>query len=597
MEKGNGKSLQELVAELLAGKNIESTNVMDKLDTTQNINTDEIARRHAEDNQEEEIDTATIVKSQPFVDDVNNDGEADVDVIADGIMVVTDPEITSEEYEEVADELQGIVDDTDAGKIPFTDKYDGNYILGCPICGGTFVSETLLDNGEDACPICCKVPDSFVVNGKIESEESVKNQNELQNEIDDAESQDDNIEDNQENLPKTLDKNKNLLDNNTDDLDNEEDNETPLKGEGKEIEGNKLQENKLQEDEDLGAVESDVRETVENDDTDEVSKGVIASTIDVLIADEESAIDGYNSYLSQAEQTVSEELFNTLKEQLDEIIADEQEHIEKLNTIKSTLQGNTEVEDKVEDKVEDNVEDSEGETMKEESKRLTESDDNETIVFTTETDYVDQNNPDFKEWLEETHDVESDVQEEAESLGIDESDTDEIDNIRDGLIQSYIEEYEEMQNEAEMQDWDEYVKPMIEKQLDNDDLIILMGTANTWNRHGQAAQIYRGIDEFANMVSDYDSVTITADSNKELNISLGHHDGTHYMKLYTSNQDAEGIYNKLIELGENEFTGDYYDDFDDANSYYDMGDFIDFMLEGHQEELKEFLVPLRVQEI
>lgn len=712
MEEGKKKSLQEIVAELLSGQKVQSTNVMSELDTTQNISTDELSKRHAEDNQEEKIDTATIVKSQPFVDDINNKQENDVDGIADGILVVTDPEISSEEFEEVADELQGIVDDTEAGEVPFTDKYDGNYILGCPICGGTFVSDVLLDSGEDACPICCKVPDNFVVNGKIESTNAVENKDELQDEIEDIENQEESpVEEKGPNIPKTLDKDENLLD-------NEEKEETPLKGESKMISGNKITEDvemdaehkknleivegyskqiyftildardeitlggdyerflnsvlaivkdfckesgydilgenksikKITEDEDLDEVEDDIKETTKNDNTNTVSKDIISSTIDVLIADEESAIDGYNSYLNQAEQTVSSELFSTLKEQVDEIIEDEQEHIEKLNTIKETLQGketNTETENindeeleeskLVEDKsdyaymvqgnygygwddlvMEETMEDAkktkqeyeenepeykhriktvtkDGKSLTEDNKLEEDEDNTNSIVFSTEINYVDQNDLDFKEWLAEFHDIDMDVQDEAESLGIDTNNQEELDNIYDGFIQSYLEEYNEQNNETIIEDWEENVKPMIEKQLCTEDLLILMGTAKTWDKSGNAANCFHGMNDFDNLLSDYDSITITEDDDHNLNISLGHHDGTHYMGMYTFNGDTEGVYNKLIELNDREFASDNYEDFDDAHSYWSDEDFVVYMIDYHQAELKEFLVPIKNQ--
>lgn len=673
METEKKKTLQEIIADMLAGKNYQSTNVMNDLDTTQNISTDELARRHAEDNQDEEIDTATIIKAQPFVDDINGKQEEDdVDGIADGILVVTDPEISSEEFEEVADELQGIVDETEAGEIPFTDKYEGNYILGCPICGGTFVSDVLLDSGEDACPICCKVPDSFVVNGKIESTDAVESQDELQSKIDDIENQEEPVKEKEPNIPETLDKDENLLDN--------EEEETPLKGESKKMVGKKLTEEirkdsiwatasdtisylvdramaelegderedflqgiigqvkelaeennlfveskKLTEDEDLEEVKDDIEETVENDTTDEVSKDVISSTIDVLIADEESAIDGYNSYLNQAEQTVSTELFDTLKEQIDEIIADEQEHIEKLNTIKDTLQGNVENEEDKENEEVEEMEESKKveaksdynyvvqgnygygwddlvteETMEDakktkqeyeenepeykhriktiradgseltESKKIEEDNNDKNVIFTTEVDYTSSDNSDFRQWLE---DVYGEVDEED--------------------IDAYIEEYDENQNEAVMEYWEENIKPMIEEQLCTEDLLILMGTANTWNKSGDAARCFSGMNDFDNMLSDYDAVTICDGGEEGLSIELGHHDGTHYMNMYTFNGDAEGVYNKLIELHDSEFANDNYEDFDEVHSMWSDYDLVTYMIDMHQSELKQFLVPIK----
>lgn len=73
--------------------------------------------------------------------------------------------------------------------------------------------------------------------------------------------------------------------------------------------------------------------------TEEEKFGIdtIASTIDVLIVDEQSAIDGYNSFLKQCQETIPEELYNTIEKELQEIIQDEEDHINKLNTIKNVL--------------------------------------------------------------------------------------------------------------------------------------------------------------------------------------------------------------------------------------------------------------------
>ena len=120
------KPLHEIMAEMLNGNKLtEADNVVGKTDTTIKVDKD------IKDPNQEAIDTANIIKSAPTREDPNKDTseiEDDVDGVADGILVITDPEITSEEFDEVADELQGIVDKSDSGELPFTDKYKGNYI-------------------------------------------------------------------------------------------------------------------------------------------------------------------------------------------------------------------------------------------------------------------------------------------------------------------------------------------------------------------------------------------------------------------------------------------------------------------------------------
>lgn len=72
-------------------------------------------------------------------------------------------------------------------------------------------------------------------------------------------------------------------------------------------------------------------------DTDVLAVEVSNSSIDVLIADEQSAIDGYNAFLAQCKDTLLPALYNVLETEIKEIIADEEEHITKLNTIKSAF--------------------------------------------------------------------------------------------------------------------------------------------------------------------------------------------------------------------------------------------------------------------
>lgn len=84
-------------------------------------------------------------------------------------------------------------------------------------------------------------------------------------------------------------------------------------------------------------MEQAVQELGEVTEEEEFGIDTIASTIDVLITDEQSAIDGYNSFLGQCKNTLPDELYNTIKTEIDEIIQDEEDHINKLNTIKNVL--------------------------------------------------------------------------------------------------------------------------------------------------------------------------------------------------------------------------------------------------------------------
>ena len=202
-------------------------------------------------------------------------------------------------------------------------------------------------------------------------------------------------------------------------------------------------------------------------------------------------------------------------------------------------------------------------------------------VWSSEGEYVtDPEDEGFKDWLEANG-----YDEELESA--------EDEEERNKMLNDYMEWYNETDNEVISEDWEENVLPMIERQLDDEDLLILLGSAQTWRGTHSAGKVCRGIDEFSSLAADYDIIEFETNDNNDLSVDLVHHDGTHVMDLYTFNGDVEGIYNKLIELGINEFSNDQYEDFDDAYSYYDAGDFIDYLMDGYQEELKEFLVPIK----
>ena len=265
MDIGNGKPLHEIMASILGGN--KEDNIIGKQNTTMKVD------KEVKKPEEEKVDTADIIKSAPTRPDPNKADEQDVDGVADGILVVTDPEITSEEFEEVADELQGIVDNSEAGELPYTDKYKGDYILSCPICGGTFVSDTLLESGEDTCPICCKIPDAFVVSGRIEGEESADSHEDIQDNIDHEE----NLEE-----PEEQDISKEQ------DVDNQEEDET--KKESIDMKGNKLQEGYV---EDEQALAKDYEERVINNITDNARESFkeLKEILDEETSD--TSVDGY----------------------------------------------------------------------------------------------------------------------------------------------------------------------------------------------------------------------------------------------------------------------------------------------------------------
>lgn len=102
----------------------------------------------------------------------------DVDGLVEDVLVITDPEVSSEEYEEIIERAQEIVEDTPEGNIPLDEDYLGQYAQTCPLCGATFVTEEILEPGA-TCPICLEVPEAFVMVGRLEGDEAVAEKNGL----------------------------------------------------------------------------------------------------------------------------------------------------------------------------------------------------------------------------------------------------------------------------------------------------------------------------------------------------------------------------------------------------------------------------------
>lgn len=84
-------------------------------------------------------------------------------------------------------------------------------------------------------------------------------------------------------------------------------------------------------------VEEAVEEVENSTEEDKLATEVANSSLDVLIADEKSAIEGYNGFLTQAKDTLLPPLYEVLEKEINEIIKDEEDHINKLNTIKSAF--------------------------------------------------------------------------------------------------------------------------------------------------------------------------------------------------------------------------------------------------------------------
>lgn len=101
---------------------------------------------------------------------------------------------------------------------------------------------------------------------------------------------------------------------------------------------------RLEEAEDMTQVKDAIKTAVEKSDSTDLEKEQVKGSLDVLKTDEESAIEGYEDFKSETEKVADEELADAVNNQMEEIIDDEKEHIEKLDTIKSALGENKKTE-------------------------------------------------------------------------------------------------------------------------------------------------------------------------------------------------------------------------------------------------------------
>ena len=104
---------------------------------------------------------------------------------------------------------------------------------------------------------------------------------------------------------------------------------------------------RLEEAEDMTQVKDAIETAVEKSDSTDLEKEQVKGSLDVLKTDEESAIEGYEDFKSETEKVADEELADVVNNQMEEIIDDEKEHIEKLDTIKSALGENKKTEAEV----------------------------------------------------------------------------------------------------------------------------------------------------------------------------------------------------------------------------------------------------------
>lgn len=105
------------------------------------------------------------VESTQYTEDDDIEDQV-ADDVSDDVIVVTDPDLSVDEYEDHLDDLQSIVDDTPEGGDPVDDQYVDEQVYACPVCGNNFFSEDDMSDG-GTCPVCGEDADAFVLIGKV----------------------------------------------------------------------------------------------------------------------------------------------------------------------------------------------------------------------------------------------------------------------------------------------------------------------------------------------------------------------------------------------------------------------------------------------
>lgn len=150
----------------------------DELDENKKVVNTKMNNDEQKTNKAMSLTEATI---KALYDGLKDDTEIkDIEGLVDDVLVVTDPEITIDEYNEVIDRACEILEDTPEGDLPLDPKYLGEYAQLCPICGGSFIQDHILEPGT-ACPICYETPEAFIMLGQLQSDESVAEDNGIEN--------------------------------------------------------------------------------------------------------------------------------------------------------------------------------------------------------------------------------------------------------------------------------------------------------------------------------------------------------------------------------------------------------------------------------
>lgn len=127
----------------------------------------------------------------------------------------------------------------------------------------------------------------------------------------------------------------------------------------------------------------------------------------------------------------------------------------------------------------------------------------------------------------------------------------------------FYEQDAQDQWEVKDQDFSDNIWPMIEAQC-NEDILILLGSVGRWNGTFNGGKIiYADEKNLRNTMSDYDEVSVIADSDNVLYIDYIHHDGSDTMYLYTIPQDLTELAKAMGYDDPNELDTDIRQDYVD----------------------------------
>lgn len=165
-------------------------------------------------------------------------------------------------------------------------------------------------------------------------------------------------------------------------------------------------------------------------------------------------------------------------------------------------------------------------------------------------------------------------------------------SFEEWLEDDFYSDYDLMNIEAEYakEDLEDNVCPMIEKQL-NDNILIMVGSRSGW-RAGSGAMFFDGTDGFVDYIYDrnYDNYSeLTKNEDGTIHYRTADHDGSTSGDLYTVTEDRD----LLLDVAR---TNGYMEDAEDNEDYA-----IDLLMDDIKDEyipkvgFDKILVPIKVE--